>query len=663
MQATFAGFQREDRLRPAVERSSPTFWLRRIQVVKELHAGNEYVVRDVSLRRGLNVLWAPPDVSREPKLFESGVAGHTAGKTTFCRLVRYVLGESTFASESTRKRIRDAFQTGWVLAEVVLADEVWVVGRPFAVGPHSFCANCPTIESLFTETERKDYKLFRERLAEVTLGELSSFQFPNGGAIGWDHLLPWLARDQECRFGDFLTWREPSSDSDTPGITVADRQFVVRAVTGLLGRDETEEQHRNARLLEEKKRAAEHEPLLAHHAKVEHARIQRILDIALPPPSSDLFGGKVDEELRRRSQVVDDRLVRLKADDPRVKLQQSLERAIGNDIRAGLEVGQLEDRLKQERGTLDQLNAGAAGDSQTAILASLPPPTGYCSVPMSIARERECPLALSAPLQFNGQAVQRTAAEEIENLRVVVGGLEVLVGEKRTTHATAAEEVNQARRTLLESSTKHQEAVAEVLAERAKLTQIQILAADAREAWQQAEASSAKIGSLESEIQASYSRQEELRKQTRDAIQKFSASFDFIIRALMGNEVEGKVDTSGRAVRLMMEQNGERESAALSTAKLLAFDLAALASGIEGRGHHPRFLLHDGPREADLAPDVYARLFLVIREFETQTAVDPPFQYIITTTTAPPDEFQNEPYLRLKLSGAPSTERLLRRDL
>jgi hypothetical protein len=346
-----------------------------------------------------------------------------------------------------------------------------------------------------------------------------------------------------------------------------------------------------------------------------------------------------------------------------VELQQSLERAIGNEVRAGLEVRQLEDRLKQERGTLDQLRARAAGDTQTAILASLPPPTGYCSVPMSVARERECPLALSAALQFRSQTVQRTAAEELDNLGVVVGGLEDLVGEKRAAHAIAAEEANKARRMLLESSTRHQETVAEVLVEKAKLTQIQILAADAREAWQRTEEESAKIGNLESQIQASYARQEDLRKQTRDAIQTFSGSFDFIIRALMGNEVEGKVDTSGRAVRLMVEQHGERESAALSTAKLLAFDLAALASGIEGRGHHPRFLLHDGPREADLSPDVYARLFLLIREFETQTAVDPPFQYIVTTTTAPPEEFQNGPYLRLKLSGAPSSERLLRRDL
>jgi len=36
-----------------------------------------------------------------------------------------------------------------------------------------------------------------------------------------------------------------------------------------------------------------------------------------------------------------------------------------------------------------------------------------------------------------------------------------------------------------------------------------------------------------------------------------------------------------------------------------------------------------------------------------------PFQYIVTTTTQPPPEFQEPPWLRLELHGAPATERLL----
>jgi hypothetical protein len=664
MQAKLAGFGRDDRLKPSSERAAPALWVRRIQVVREMRVGDQYVVRDVRLRRGLNIIWAPP-VAREPKLFESGVAGHTAGKTTFCRLVRYVLGEGTFASDSTRKRIRAAFPSGWVLAEVFLEDELWIVGRPFAVGAHSFCANSSTIESLFAEAERRDYKFFRERLTEITLAQLGSMRFPTEETIRWEHLLPWLARDQECRFGDFLTWRDPASESDAPGTTSAERQFVVRALVGLLESDETLEQRRNARLLSERKHAAELEPLLLHHARLEHSRVERLLAVGvpLPPPSSDLFGSKVEQELSGRRSVVDERLARLAADGRSHDLQRGLERAIEREVRADVEARQTEERLEQERATLDQLRARTAGDAQIAILASLPPSTGYCSVPLSVARDRECPLALSTPLRFNDRLVQRTAAQELEDLSTVVHGLEHLVSQKRSEHALTVAEANHARRRLLEASTNHQQALTEAMAEAAKLTQIANLAGDARGAWQRAEVQSARVKTLDADIEASYSRQKELRKKIRRALQQFSISFDFITRALLGNEVQGEVDTAGRDLQLVMNEHGERDSAAFSTVKLLAFDLAALVSSIEGRGFHPRFLLHDGPREADLSPDVYARLFLLIRELEKQTAIEPPFQYIVTTTTAPPREFQGEPWLRLELSGTPSSERLLRRDL
>ena len=39
------------------------------------------------------------------------------------------------------------------------------------------------------------------------------------------------------------------------------------------------------------------------------------------------------------------------------------------------------------------------------------------------------------------------------------------------------------------------------------------------------------------------------------------------------------------------------------------------------------------------------------------------FQYLVTTTTQPPIEFQKQPWLRLELRGAPSSELLVRFDL
>jgi len=46
----------------------------------------------------------------------------------------------------------------------------------------------------------------------------------------------------------------------------------------------------------------------------------------------------------------------------------------------------------------------------------------------------------------------------------------------------------------------------------------------------------------------------------------------------------------------------------------------------------PAFLVHDSPREADLGEAIYHRLFRLVRSFE-RLGDDPPFQYIITTTS------------------------------
>jgi hypothetical protein len=95
---------------------------------------------------------------------------------------------------------------------------------------------------------------------------------------------------------------------------------------------------------------------------------------------------------------------------------------------------------------------------------------------------------------------------------------------------------------------------------------------------------------------------------------------------------------------------------------VLAFDVAALCMSIEGRTQVPAFLVHDSPREADLGLSMYHRLFELIRRLE-KVGGRPLFQYVITTTTRPPEELCDEPWLALTLEGTPAEKRLLARDL
>ena len=72
-----------------------------------------------------------------------------------------------------------------------------------------------------------------------------------------------------------------------------------------------------------------------------------------------------------------------------------------------------------------------------------------------------------------------------------------------------------------------------------------------------------------------------------------------------------------KAIVPELDYHGPRDSAALKVVRWLIFDLAALALGMTNTAaHHPRFLIHDSPREADLAAGIYVSLFTAARELE-----------------------------------------------
>lgn len=147
-----------------------------------------------------------------------------------------------------------------------------------------------------------------------------------------------------------------------------------------------------------------------------------------------------------------------------------------------------------------------------------------------------------------------------------------------------------------------------------------------------------------------------------DVFRYLSEFFDAIIRDLIGSTASGRIAFDGNGLRPIVELGGERSTAAIESLKVIAFDLAVMCMSIEGRTHIPAFLVHDSPREADLGLSVYHKLFHFARELE-QIGTQPLFQYIVTTTTRPPDGLMRQPWLRETLRGAPAKERLLRRDL
>lgn len=192
-------------LNPESGRTEPRLWVRRMVIWRE----PGQVVRDITLRRGLNIVWSPDPETKDAPM------GHGGGKTTFCRLLRYCLGEDSFAPESQRRGIRSKFPVGFVGAEILLDGREWAVLR--ALGERRrdvVIENGSLDDSLREGISATGIEPLREAITNSIISDAVKLMPSSlGQSEAWEAALAWASRDQECRFGDHLTWRDPNSDS------------------------------------------------------------------------------------------------------------------------------------------------------------------------------------------------------------------------------------------------------------------------------------------------------------------------------------------------------------------------------------------------------------------------------------------------------------------
>lgn len=105
--------------------NGPRLWVRRLVIWS---AVEEAPVRDIALRPGLNIVWSPDSGADDQPM------GHGGGKTSFCRIIRYCLGEDSFGTDAQRNRLAAAMPGSLVGAEIMLDGQLWNVIRPIGAG-------------------------------------------------------------------------------------------------------------------------------------------------------------------------------------------------------------------------------------------------------------------------------------------------------------------------------------------------------------------------------------------------------------------------------------------------------------------------------------------------------------------------------------------------
>ena len=642
------------KVQPVANRSEPRLWVRRLVVRSEPGV----TLREIRLRPGLNIIWAPDPVDRSDVSEPDAILGHGSGKTLFCRLLRYCLGEDRLAPNEQREKISQAFPKGEVGAEIMVDGTQWAVVRSIGIDrQHGAFRELDLDAAESADVEPSGIDPFLEAVTAGLLSEEVAALVSSGDPLSaWRITLAWLARDQECSFDKPLDWRSSDSDSGSPARPLTPRQRLdaLRALIGAIVPEEYQVRT-EIEALEAQRNQADQE-VSQRKREAERLRTRLISDLwqgqSDPPP-----GKMAIEPLRRaaldlaKSAVVDpgdlsdiDGL-RFEAESTRgrrVDLEQKL--AVVN-----AQIPEIEALLIRIRGELPGVSVRV--DKADHIVCPI------CEVPVDRALADGCNLSHKLPdldeAKRKMAQLEQDQARESNRLR-----------ESRSERNGITQELEPARSDEV-SATKRLRA-----AERER---------DARsDAWYKArhmieevgrfnqlldeqEQMQARVDALDREIQEKRDRSGTFRDAHADVFNNLSQFFDEILRELIGTDAVGTVSLDGKGLRLSVELGGERSTAALDSLKVIAFDLAAMCMSIEGRAHQPAFLIHDSPREADLGLSIFHRLFHLVHGMEG-IGDRPQFQYILTTTTSPPEELRQTPWLAETLGGA-SEERLLKCDL
>lgn len=635
--------------------SEPRLWVRRVALFED----EKTILRNIPLKPGLNIVWTPD-------LSSSGQRSlaHGSGKTTFCRLIRACLGETDFTTETQRHRLLHKMPKGFFAAEVMIDGVCWVSIRTFGLG-ESYVSQMDNIEAALTRGRlEKDPTSLDQVIRETFFSDLIGLTPPEVDDDHiWDLLRAWLSRDQECRLADILTWRSPKTQTRSRAQVVSEaaKLAMVRLAVRALDKDEMRASVR------ERKLAKEAEEERRRHAFLEQQRADRMKALRLALDVGDEVGFDDTLESKGLISLATARFeTAMGAELPQPPEQPSLFGLLRdlNSKRATQldEARKLENDAERKRTEATHLRSEAKLgeiDVKQGQIRVCP----LCRVPVDDVLASKCGISLE---HCNIEAIRTQIAEKEKKAALLVEDAQKSENNALQIHALISQLSNKIR----EAEDQAQKSEAETRSVRSAKIRLQEKVFEARRLLDEARTLRAEFekpaptASLNEELDTLRLQLEQGRGRSQEAIYSLEAQYRAIMAAWLPDGVDGviKLDGKGLKVDVAFNGRGEVSTAALDSLKIVAFDLAALHLATEGKAIIPPFLIHDSPREADLDGMLYGRLFEMIAEWEKDSET-PCFQYIVTTTTAPPPGLQGDDFVKLKMSSTPAKERLFRSDL
>ncbi len=632
--------------------AEPRFWVKRLLIWQEPGA----VIRDIQLRPGLNILWSPD--SLEAGSEKSG-SGHGSGKSLFCRLIRYCLGEPSYAPEEQQIRIAQRFHNGLVGVELRVNGSSWSVIRSLGPIRTDCVAEESDVMAMADKLEHDSDAIprFLRYLENALLGdEAVSLLSTLKQGSAWLMALAWMSRDQECRFDHVLDWRSAATASGSPARNMSKRQRldIVRILLGAITNAELAMQ---GEMEARDKKKEKLESTLSKQKWSIDRNFGRLCDLLgidrttvgdLPLAIQALRSEAVEQLAKSAGPQQGDDLFVLR--EQYEKATEALSVLKSQHSGASARKEEREDSLRKSKATFSELSI------EKIRVGS--PMCRTCEVPINRIKAEGCGLSDKFPDFAAIEARDKKIRNEIKESEGAVLQLKNEISALEKSIEKAAGEVDRISRRLKEAereADKRREAWYKARRAKDESDELEKLFLDHVK-------DNNELDSLSKRVDKDKAEMKRLRSEKELVFRRLSALFGATINCLLEEGATGSLSLDGSGLQLKVEYYGDRSTAAIDSLKIIAFDIMALSVAMEGKIALPAFLIHDSPREADMGLSIYSRIFHKLLALE-ETSDTPLFQYIVTTTSPPPEKCREEPWLMPSLSGSPADKRLLKADI
>ncbi|ASY43973.1 hypothetical protein CJD35_05535 [Sphingobium xenophagum] len=636
-------------------RAGPRLWIRRLAIFENCQT----LIRDVPLKPGLNIVWTPDMTSSGRRAL-----AHGSGKTTFCRLVRACLGEPSYATDAHRLRLMTRLPDGLFAAEILIDGVCWVAIRPLGLPGGEFVVQADTIEDAIARGRSDgDQGAIDPVIIGTFFPTLTGATPPEiGREQVWDVLRAWLTRDQECRLADILAWRSSQTQTRSRAQVLGETAKLTMVRLALRALDAEE----RAAAARERKLVATVEDERRRHAYQQQRYADGLKAVRLALGSSDEVGFEdtIDQKglVSLAEAALAEAMRTAVPKSPDVGAIFTRQKALNAERETlTMKQQQLDNDARFKRGEAEryrsEANLGEIDITQGRIRVC-----PVCRVSIDEIKANGCGISLEpcdmAALKSAIADKQKKAAD----LDAEAGGAEQeskLVGAqiqqlepKRLALEAEVKTADDATRAAHAVTKEIQDRIYRA---RRMLDDVRSLRESAKNE-RPAPSGTAALDAVRAQLDAG-------RTRARVAIRTLEERYQGVMAAWLPEGITSAIKLDGHGLKVDAEfaGRGEVSTAALDSLKIVAFDLAALHMAIEEQADLPAFLIHDSPREADLDGQLYAGLFNLVHQWE-ETGT-PCFQYIVTTTTAPPPELQDERYVRLQMSSTPAEMRLFAMDI